>query len=401
MTNRFDTCPALTSEPPGRLPCIGYRPQVSTIEPFRISIEPEVLVDLHERISRTRWPQAPLEPGWESGTEPGYLRELLSHWQDFDWPAFEKTLNELPHYRFEGTHFVHARGRGPDPLPIVLTHGWPGSFLEYRDLIPLLTEPDDPADAFDVVVPSLPGFGFSDWPASPGVVNAVVADRWHRLMTEGLGYRTFAAHGSDLGAGVTTQLAELHPRSVRGILLSATAMPRPQQPWSDAEQRYLAWMDEWQAAEGAYAHQHATKPQTLGYGLTDSPAGLAGWIVEKYRDWSDSRGDVDARIGRAHLLATLTLYWVTGTITPSIRMYYEHRRQPTPVTERIPVPAGFALFPNEFAPLPKPPRELAERFYQVERWTELPRGGHFPAIEEPRLLAEELRAFFRPLRAPV
>jgi pimeloyl-ACP methyl ester carboxylesterase len=230
------------------------------------------------------------------------------------------------------------------------------------------------------------------------VVNAVVADRWQRLMTDALGYRRFVAHGSDLGAGVTTQLAQRHPQSVAGIVLSATSMPRPPQPWTEAERHYLEWTDEWQAAEGAYAHQHATKPQTLGYGLTDSPAGLAGWIAEKYRDWSDSRGDADARIGRERLLPTLTLYWATGTITPSIRMYYEHRRHATPVTARIPVPAGCALFPNEYVPLPHPPRELAERFYQVERWTEFPRGGHFPAIEEPRLLAEELRAFFRTRR---
>ncbi len=305
-------------------------------------------------IARTRWPQEPPEPGWGYGTELGYLRGLLGSWQAFDWSAFQGRLNELPHFRAEidgqSVHFVHVRRDGPAPMPIVLTHGWPGSFLEHIDLIPLLTRPDDPADAFDVVIPSLPGFGLSGPPTRPGVINTVVADLWQRLMTEGLGYPRFAAHGSDIGAGVTAQLGARHPDRLAGIHLSATAVARPPEPWSDDERDYFAAMDRWAADEGAYAHEHATKPQTLGYGLTDSPAGLAGWLTEKYRDWSDSGGDPDTSIGRERLLATLSLYWATGTITSSVRMYYEHRRHATPLTagDPIPVPAGFALFPNEF-----------------------------------------------------
>ena len=338
----------------------------------------------------------------------GFLRELLEAWRGFDWPAFERQLNELPHYRAriddQLVHFVHVRGTGPNPLPIVLTHGWPGSFLEYLDLIPLLAQPDDPADAFDVVVPSLPGYGFSGEPARPGMINAAVADLWQQLMTDALGYARFAAQGSDIGAGVTTQLGLRHPERLTGIHLSAFGVPKPPEPWSAAEHKWAAAVDTWWSDEGAYAHQ--TKPQTLGYGLADSPAGLAGWIAEKYRSWSDSHGDVVARIGRERLLATLTLYWATGTITSSMRMYYEHRHHATPLVagQPIPVPAGFALFANEFAPVPSPPRELVERYYQVARWRELPRGGHFPAIEEPQLLAEEIRTFFRtgprPVRPP-
>jgi len=220
-------------------------------------------------------------------------------------------------------------------------------------------------------------------------------------MTEGLGYARFGAHGSDIGAGVTSQLGLRHPDPLAGIHLSAFGLSKPLGPLTDDERRYFEEDDRWTEAEGAYQHQQRTKPQTVGYGLTDSPAGLASWIVEKYRAWADSHGDVEARIGRDRLLATLTLYWVTGTITSSMRMYFEHRRHATPLTagRPIPVPAGFAVFNNEFVPEPRPPRELVERYFQVARWRELPRGGHFAAIEEPELLAEEIRAFFRPLRA--
>jgi pimeloyl-ACP methyl ester carboxylesterase len=377
---------------------------VLSIEPFRVAVDEAVLDDLRDRIARTRLPDDAPEAGWAYGTELAFLRDLLDHWRKFDWSAFEQRLNDLPHYRARiddlHVHFVHVRGTGPNPMPIVLTHGWPGSFLEYLDLIPLLAHPDDPADAFDVVVPSLPGYGFSDRPKRPGVINAMVADLWQQLMTEGLGYERFGAQGSDIGAGVTARLGLRHPDRLAGIHLSAFGVTEPPEPWSDGERRYFADVEHWEEAEGAYGHQHRTKPQTVGYGLADSPAGLAGWIAEKYRAWSDSHGDVEARIGRERLLATLTLYWATGTITSSMRMYYEHRRhgEPLPADRRIAVPAGFALFPNEFVRVPNPPRELVERYYKVGRWREFPRGGHFPAIEEPALLAEEIRAFFRPLR---
>jgi hypothetical protein len=224
---------------------------VLSIEPYRIAVDESAVADLRARIARTRWPVDPPEAGWTAGTEPDFLRGLLHAWGRFDWPAFERHLNDLPHFRAriddQGIHFLRIRGNGANPLPIVLTHGWPGSFLEYLDLIPLLTQPDNPADAFDVVVPSLPGFGFSAPPQRPGVTNTVVADLWQRLMTEGLGYQRFVAHGSDIGGGVTARLGMRHPGNVAGIHLSATAMTAPPEPWSDDERRYLENMQQWQA----------------------------------------------------------------------------------------------------------------------------------------------------------
>jgi pimeloyl-ACP methyl ester carboxylesterase len=375
---------------------------VVDIKPFSIAVDPAVLDDLRDRIDRTRWPDEPPVKGWTYGADAGFLRELLDSWRAFDWAAYARRLNGMPQFRatVDGldVHFVHVRGTGPSPLPIIVTHGWPGSFLEYLDLIPLLAAPDDPADAFDVVVPSVPGFGFSPAPTRPNVTSAAVAQAWHQLMTEGLGYQRFAAQGSDIGAGITSRLGLRDPERVVGVHLSALALPKPPQPWSDAERGYFAAVELWLAEHGGYSHQQGTRPQTLGQGLADSPAGLAAWIVEKYRDWSASEGDVDSSIGRERLLATLTLYWVTNTITSSMRMYYENSHHLAPLTDNRDVAAGFAVFPNEFRPVPNPPRELAERYYRVERWREFSQGGHFPAIEQPHILAEEIRAFFRPLR---
>jgi len=379
------------------------------VEPFTIQIDDAVLDDLRERIWRSRWPGQVSGAGWDYGADPGYLRDLLATWAGgFDWRAAERALNTFAHFRarVDGLwiHFIHERGRGPDPLPIVLTHGWPSSFTEHLDLIPLLTDPaahgGRAADAFDVVVTSLPGYGFSDQPTAPGLVNTTIADMWFRLMRDGLGYPRFGAHGSDIGAGVTSRLALRHPESVTGIHLSGMSLATPEQPWSDAERDYLAGIEHWRQAEGAYSAIQATKPDTLACGLNDSPAGLAAWIIEKFRAWSDCGGDVESRFTREQLLTNLTIYWATQTIGSSVRLYYEHHRRGSALrpADRIGVPAGFAIFANEFIPPGRPPRELAERNFLVDRWTELPRGGHFAALEEPGLLAEDIREFFRPLR---
>jgi len=381
-----------------------------SIEPFSIAVGDSVLDDLRERIAGTRWPDQLPGAGWEYGTDLEYLRDLLGTWAtSFDWRAAERALNRFAQFRarIDGldVHFISERGRGPEPLPLVLTHGWPSSFTEYAELIPLLTDPaangGDPADSFDVVVPSLPGFGFSGRPAGPGLVSSGIADTWCRLMTDGLGYGRFGAHGSDIGAGVTSRLGQRHPDRLVGIHLSAASFAEPPQPWSAAEREYLAAVGRWDQTEGAYSAIQSTKPQTLGYGLTDSPAGLAAWIVEKFRAWSDCGGAVESRFTREQLLTNLTIYWATASITSSVRHYYEYRRYgaPLPAGEPIPVPAGFAIFANDFIAPCQPPRELAERYFTVHRWTELPRGGHFAALEEPGLLAAEIRAFFRPLRA--
>jgi len=306
-----------------------------------------------------------------------------------------------------GIHFLHERGRGPAPLPLVLTHGWPSSFLELLKVIPLLTDPaghgGDEADAFDVVVPSLPGYGFSDLPTTAGTNTARTASLWLTLMTEVLGYRRFGAHGGDIGAGVTTRLARLAPERLVGIHLTAIADPTlgaDSMPLSAAERAYLDGLAAWEEAEGAYSSVQRTKPQTLAYGLTDSPVGLAAWIVEKFRSWSDCGGDLERRFTRDELLTTISLYWFTGTINSSIRMYYEGRRDPAPLAlgERIDVPTGVSLFPNEFVPESHAPRSWGERTYDIRHWARLDRGGHFPALEEPELLVEEIRGFFRPLR---
>jgi pimeloyl-ACP methyl ester carboxylesterase len=377
------------------------------VSPFEIDIDEAVLADLRDRLRRTRWPDG-AETGWTQGVDLGYLRELTEAWERFDWPAAQRRLNGHPQVSAAvggaRIHALHVRGHGPDPLPLVLTHGWPSSFCEYLAIIPLLTDPAahgaDPADAFHVVAPSLPGFAFSTRPSTPALTNVDIADLWARLMTDHLGYEKFAAHGSDIGAGVTIRLGQRHPSHVVGIHVSAANLGAPEPPMTDAERAYTEAVERWSADHGAYAHVHATTPQTLGYALNDSPVGLAAWLVSRYRDWSDSGGDPESSVGREHLLTTLTLYWATGTIASSTRLYHDHRHHGRALGpgDRVPVPAGFALFPHEFVPMPSPPRELAERRFDVRRWRELPSGGHFPALEAPEVLAEEIRAFFRPLR---
>lgn len=383
------------------------------IEPFVSAVPDSVLRDLRHRLQRTQWSDFVPGASWADGTDPVFLRRLVEHWIDgYDWRVEERRINALPQYRatVDGTeiHFVHIRGNGPSTIPLVLTHGWPGSFLEYRKLIPLLTDParhgGDPRDAFDVVVPSLPGFGFSAHPSAPGMHPERVASLWMKLMTDVLGYERFAAHGSDIGANVTALMALLQPDRLLGIHVTSvtgSALVRwlgdGARPLSDAERRFTAEVEAWTEAEGGYSHLQRTKPLTLAHALADSPAGLAAWIVEKYRGWSDCDGDVERRFTLDELLATITLYWVTGTIGPSMRMYFEGRLHPRRLAkgERVEVPSAAALFPRDIA---RPPREWGERAYRIARWTEMPRGGHFPAHEEPGLLADDLAAFFREMR---
>lgn len=379
------------------------------VQSFTVNIAQSVLDDLHERLARTRWPDEVEGAAWDYGTNLTYLKALVSYWQhEFDWRAQETMLNQFAHFRAEidgfGIHFVHERGKGRNPLPIVITHGWPGSFAEMVKIIPLLTDPEryggDPGDSFDVIVPSLPGFGFSDRPVIGGMTRDRTAALWARLITEGLGYARFAAAGGDIGAAITQRLGLHYPDLLVGIHLTflGSSYLSPEQPdLSEAEQRYLRTVQEWSQREGAYAHLHSTKPQTLAYGLNDSPVGLASWIVEKFRTWSDCDGDVERRFSKDELLTNIMIYWATETIDSSIRTYYEnaHFSPPLQTGQRIEVPAALALFPKE---INTPPREWAERGLRVQRWTPMPRGGHFAALEEPALLAEDIRAFFRPLR---
>jgi pimeloyl-ACP methyl ester carboxylesterase len=385
--------------------------------PFRIDVEQHVIDDLMRRLERTRWPysattdRAALATTWTAGTSHAYLRELVDYWRTrFDWRERERTLARFAHYtialRETTVHFIHAAGHGPAPLPIVLTHGFPDSFARFLKLIPLLTDPPDPRDAFDVVVPSLPGFAFSTGP-TPKSDLFHVADRWHDLMTA-LGYERYGAHGGDWGSTVSEHLARGHRDAVVGIHLTDVPFwhaERKPDDVSHAERTYLDAIDEFQRSEGAYALIQGTHPQSLALGLNDSPAGLAAWLVQFFARWSDCDGDVETRFSKDELLTNVMLYWVTRSIGTSFMPYYTVMNAGVPrwITEQVKhwlgsvkqVPAGFAMFPKD---LTHPPREWAERFFEVVRWTEMPRGGHFAAHEEPELLAEDLRAFFRPLR---
>jgi pimeloyl-ACP methyl ester carboxylesterase len=383
------------------------------ISPFLVTISDEVLDDLRSRIRATRWPEpAPGDP-WSQGTDLAFLRDLLTYWaEDFDWPAQERALNVFAHFTADlgdtTVHLVHERARSGAGFPLVLTHGWPSSFVEMLPLVPLLTDPGAygiPGPGFDVVIPSLPGYGFSPRPARTGVDYRYVADLWHRLM-RGLGYERFGATGTDFGAGVATYLARHHPESVAGIHLStlelAPVLDDRSDPLSDEERAFLVQRQEWDDVERGYSAIQSTKPQTVGYGLNDSPAGLAAWLVEKWRSWSDSGGELDRAVPRDTLLTMLTVYWATQTITSSMRDYYDNRWSTDRLRpgERIGVPAGFAVFPHEHVPEGTPVRAYAERLYDVRRWTDMPRGGHFAAVEEPDLLAPEIAAFFAGVLGP-
>jgi pimeloyl-ACP methyl ester carboxylesterase len=381
------------------------------VEPFTIAVDEAVLSDLRDRIKATRWPDRLGESGWTYGTDPDYLRSLLETWAgEFDWRKQERELNRLSHYRasIDGrrVHFVHERGNGAAPLPIVLTHGFPSSFVEHLELLPLLTDPAGhggrPEDAFDVVITSLPGYAFSDPPLEP-MLEGDIADLWCRLMRDGLGYDRFGAHGSDVGSGVTIQLGLRHPQHVVGVQFSAFYLYPPPEPWPPAVRDFIESSARERAEDVAYSRMQATKPQTVAYGLTDSPAGLAAWIVDLFRAFSDCGGEIESRFTRDELLTNLTIYWITATIGHAMRGYYDFAHfepPPPPPGTRVEVPAGFAVFADSYrAGSARPPRELAEHFFDVARWSVMPRGGHFAALEEPELLAEELREFFRPLRS--
>jgi pimeloyl-ACP methyl ester carboxylesterase len=396
------------------------------VEHFEVRVSEDVLDDLRARLARTRWPDEVADAGWDYGTNLAYLRELVEYWEDaFDWREQEERLNRVAHFRATvdglGLHFIHERGKGDDPMPLILTHGWPSTFFEFAKLVPLLTDPEgygaEAADAFDVVVPSLPGYGFSDRPRERGFSRRIPG-LWVRLM-EGLGYPRFAAHGVDVGSSVSNLLGLHYPERLIGIHVTYPAEPYvgPGAPeLSEEERRFLEGRPSGQEEEGAYTHIQRTKPQTLAYALNDSPAGLAAWIVEKFRAWSD--GDVEKRFSTDELLTNLTIFWATETIGSSFLVYrdwalgaesnpyaWEDREEvprgvaskPLAPDERIGVPSAVALFPAD--PPSGMPREWAERSYSdLRRFGRMARGGHFPAMEEPELLAEDIRSFFRPLR---
>jgi pimeloyl-ACP methyl ester carboxylesterase len=379
-------------------------------EPFLPPYSEAAVDDLRRRLRQTRWPPTMAVADPSFGVNRDFLMDLCGYWIDtFDWESQIKGLATLHHYRYrarEGSiHFLHEKGRGPSPMPLILTHGWPGSFLEMLKILPLLTDPaaygHDAADCFDVVVPSLPGFGYSDRPEQIGMNFFRIAEIWVELM-DALGFRKFAAQGGDLGAGVSTALGLRHNDRVIGIHLNyIPGSYRPHLPPgavpAASEERFLASAARWFDENGAYAHLQGTRPYTPACALNDSPAGLAAWIVEKFRDWSDCDGDVYRCFTRDELLANITLYWMTETISSSFQLYVEARKTPLRFSETdfVRVPCGIASFPKEIL---FPPREWVERGYSVHRWTAASRGGHFAAWEQPEALAADIRAFFRPFR---
>jgi pimeloyl-ACP methyl ester carboxylesterase len=379
--------------------------------PFTLHVPDADLADLRERLARSRFPDSAPGEAWAYGTDVAYLRELAEYWRDgFDWRVQEAALNAFPQFRVPlhdiDLHYLHVPGVGPDPMPLLLLHGWPGSVFEFLEIIPRLTDParfgGDARDAFTVVVPSLPGYGLSFRPGQKRFGVPEIADCVAALMHDVLGYRRFAAQGGDWGAAVTSRLGYAHKDRMIGIHINlmmaagrdAAAFPNP----DEEEKRYLADLAHWTREETGYQWIQGTRPQTLAFALTDSPIGLAAWIVEKFRAWSDCGGNVESAIPRDRMLADIALYWFTGAIGSSFWPYYArlHGAAILPAGETIAVPTGYAQFPREIL---KPPRSAAERvFTDIRRWTVMPKGGHFAALEQPALLADEVRAFFRELR---
>jgi pimeloyl-ACP methyl ester carboxylesterase len=377
------------------------------IERFEVRVEDSVLEDLRSRLARTRFPDQIDGTGWEYGIPVDYLRELVAYWQNgYDWRAAEARLNQFAHFRTtidgQSIHFIHARSPRADALPVLITHGWPGSVVEFLDVIPRLTDPEahggEAADAFHVVAPSLPGYGFSEPTRTRGWDPWRIARAFVELMAR-LDYARYGAQGGDWGAQVATRIGALDADHCAAIHLNMPIANRPDQetPLSDDEKTDLAGLANFRREESGYAQEQGTKPQTLGVALNDSPAGLLAWIVEKFRTWSDCGGRPENAFTRDQLLTNVMTYWVTQTITSSVRLYWElqHTSSEQGAPEFVGVPTGIARYPME--PL-RLPRSWVERRYNVTYWADMPRGGHFAAMEQPALFVDDLRKFFRTVR---
>jgi len=379
------------------------------IRPFTIRVPDAVLADLKARLANARYPDALQGDGWTYGTDLRYLKALVAYWRDtFDWREQERRLNQLEQFTTQidglNVHFIHRRSKQPNALPLLITHGWPGSFVEFTKIIGPLADPaahgGRPEDAFDLVLPSIPGFAFSDKPREAGYDPARIAATEAKLMAR-LGYQRYGVQGGDWGAIIGTQVARNDAAHVAGLHLNMCTAPPPagvdsSAGLSEAERTRLKARDGFQAEETGYQQIQGTKPQTLGFALNDSPVGLAAWIVEKFRTWCDCDGNPEKIFTKDELLTNITLYWVTQTAASSARIYYESRHAPPAVNpRRIEAPTACADFPREVI---WSPRRWLEARYNITRWTEMPRGGHFAALEQPALLVDDVRAFFRDLR---
>ena len=399
----------------GRLPGLAL-PEVrasalmqANTDPYEIHVSDSAIEDLQRRLVAVRWPPDTPGEAWAYGTDRAYLEELVAYWRDeYDWRRHEAELNTFDHFTttIEGQliHFVHEKGRGPSPLPLVVTHGWPGTIWEMLPSVRTLSDPaahgGAAADAFDVVLPSIPGFGFSG-ELTEGTDVARTAELWVSLMDR-LGYQRFGAYGSDWGAGVTRQLGAGFPDRLVGVHTAGSPGRRQREPETDAEREYLARADAWSVDETGYQRIQGTKPQTLAYGLSDSPVGLAAWITEKLRSWSDSNGDVETRFTKDQILTLVSIYWYTNTIGTSVRYYHANglgsSRRRRGALGPVQVPQGYAEFVRNPFRTNIPRSFVAEQPENLTHWSVFETGGHFPAIEEPELLVADLREFFRPLR---
>lgn len=384
---------------------------VPAVEHFSFHADPAALDDLKRRLQQTLWPDEVAADPWRYGPPVAYMKSFVRHWLDgYDWRKHEAHLNSFPQFVTQigqhRIHFIHQTGRGPAPIPLVLTHGWPGSFVEMLKIIPLLTDPashgGDRADAFTVIAPSIPGYGFSSRPKERGTSVFAIADIWANLMTR-LNYHKFGVQGGDWGSWVSAATALQHPHRVLGLHLNYVstrfrpAVSSNDPPLTSAEELYLKRVAGWLEAEGGYIAIQGTKPLTLAYALTDSPVGLAAWYVEKFRSWSDCQSEPDESLTKDEMITDIMLHWLTGTAHSAMRLYSESREHPLHLKagQRITPPCGIVHLPKE---LPMPPRTWADRAFNIVHWSILPRGGHFAAWEVPELLAEDIRFFFRPLR---
>jgi pimeloyl-ACP methyl ester carboxylesterase len=381
-------------------------PAGEQIAPFRVAVPEDVLVDLRERLARTRLPETLEDSGWGYGTDITYLRELITYWRDgYDWRVWESKLNDFPQFWTTvnglALHFLHVRSPHPDAMPLLITHGWPGSVFEFHKIIGPLTDPTrhgrNAADAFHLVCPSIPGYGWSQAPKRSGFGIRQIADGEIELMSR-LGYDRYAVQGGDWGATISAAIGQRDPSHVVGVHLNMTAFLG--QPAQGADEGLSAQergdvddLRAWAADGSAYMQLQATRPQTLAFGLADSPAGLAAWIVEKFRAWSDCGGDIASRFTMDELLTNIMIYWTNNAVDSSLRLYRERRLEQ--LRFRVDVPVAVAVFPREMSRFP---RAWVEPHVNLQRWTRMPRGGHFAAFEEPELLADDVREFFRSLR---
>jgi pimeloyl-ACP methyl ester carboxylesterase len=375
---------------------------MTDVAPFRIEIPEDALVDLRERLASTRWPEAQTVKDWSQGVPIAYLRELCDYWSSqYDWRRLERQLNAIPQFRTEldglQIHFLHATSPHDDALPLLVTHGWPGSIIEFLKVIGPLTDPEahggEASDAFHVVCPSLPGYGFSDKPAAAGWGVERIARAWEKLMAR-LGYERYGAQGGDWGGAITMELGARGGEQLVAVHvntpLADPAALRELGELTDKEQEALASFKYYRRWDSGYSKQQSTRPQTLGYGLVDSPVALCAWIIEKFWSWTDCDGHPENALTRDELLDNVSLYWLTGSGASSARLYWEsfNRRDFSPIG----VPSGCSIFPKEIFGISR--RWAATRFTDLRYWNELDRGGHFAAFEQPELFVSELRSFF-------